>query len=120
MFIELCFYFMSVFAYFYPHVVSCLSLCPVSSLSCAILSQAGLLEVPATYLGSLVIFLLGVRCCRMTVPQKKLMLHGGFIVCSLLSLVLYPKHVYFAFLTLMTEYWRSGRRMPLNKAITIT
>jgi hypothetical protein len=48
------------------------------------------------------------------------MLNGGSRVCILLSLVLYPKRVYFASLTLTTEYWGSERRMPLNKAITIT
>jgi hypothetical protein len=36
---------------------------------------------------------------------KKLMLNGGSRVCSLLSLVLYPKCVYFASLTLTAEYW---------------
>jgi hypothetical protein len=41
-------------------------------------------------------------------------------VCSLLSLVLYPKRVYFASLTLAIEYWGSEWRMPLNKAIIIT
>jgi hypothetical protein len=52
--------------------------------------------------------------------SEKLMLNGGSKVCSLLSLVLYPKHVYFASLTLTTEYWGSGRHMPLNKTITIS
>jgi hypothetical protein len=51
---------------------------------------------------------------------KKIMLNVGFRVCNLLSLVLYPKRVYFTSLTLTTKYWGSGRRMPLNKAITIT
>jgi phosphate starvation-inducible membrane PsiE len=52
--------------------------------------------------------------------SEKLMLNGGSIVCSMLSLVLYPKCVYFASLTLIAEYWGSGRHMPLNKGITIT
>jgi hypothetical protein len=51
---------------------------------------------------------------------EKLMLNGGSRVCSLLSLVLYPKHVYFASPTLTAEYWGSERRMPLNKVISIT
>jgi hypothetical protein len=51
---------------------------------------------------------------------EKLMLNGGSRVCSLLNLVLYPNRVYFASLTLTAEYWESGRRMPLNKAISIT
>jgi hypothetical protein len=36
--------------------------------------------------------------------SEKLMLNGGSIVCSLLSLVMYPKRVYFASLTLTAEY----------------
>jgi hypothetical protein len=51
--------------------------------------------------------------------SKKLMLNGGFRVCSVLSLVMYPKRVYFASLTVTVEYWGSGQRMPLNKVITI-
>jgi hypothetical protein len=35
---------------------------------------------------------------------KKLMLNGGFRVCNMLSLVLYPKHVYIVSLTLIAEY----------------
>jgi hypothetical protein len=73
-----------------------------------ILSQLGLLEVPVTYLGGR--------------SSKKLMLNGGggARVCSLLSLIMSPKRVCFACLTLTAEYWGSGRYMPLNKAITIT
>jgi hypothetical protein len=41
-------------------------------------------------------------------------------MCSLLSLVLYPKHVYFAPLMLIAEYWGFEQHMPLNKDITIT
>jgi hypothetical protein len=40
-------------------------------------------------------------------------------VCSMLSLVLYPKRVHYASLTLAAKYWGSGRRMPLSKTITI-
>jgi hypothetical protein len=57
MFIELCFNFMSIFCVFLPSCGQLLSPCPATSLSCAILSQAGLLEVHATYLGSLDYFL---------------------------------------------------------------
>jgi hypothetical protein len=42
--------------------------------------------------------------------SKKLMLNwegGGSRVCSLLSLVLYLKHVYFTSLTLTVKYWGS-------------
>jgi hypothetical protein len=41
-------------------------------------------------------------------------------VCNLLSLVSYPKHVHFTFLTLATKYWAFERRMSLSKTITIT
>jgi hypothetical protein len=94
---------MSIFAYFYPHVVSH-SLCPASSSSCAILSQAGLLEVLATNLGSLGYFLAWGPLLLNGCSSKKLMLNEGFRVCSLLSLFLYPKRVYFASLTLTAEY----------------
>jgi hypothetical protein len=73
-----------------------------------------------SYLGSLSYFLAQGPVLLNDCSSKKLMLNGGFRVCSPLSLVLYPKRVYFASLTLTAEYWGSGRRMPLNKAITIT
>jgi hypothetical protein len=44
--------------------------------------------------------------------SKKIMLNGGFKVCSLLRLVLYTKHVYFASLTLTAEYWGSNDTCP--------
>jgi hypothetical protein len=50
------------FCAFIPHVVSYLFPYLAFSSSCAILSQTGLLEVPAAYQGPLVIFLLGVCC----------------------------------------------------------
>jgi hypothetical protein len=53
-------------------------------------------------------------------PSKKLMLNGGFRVCNLLSLVMYPKRVYFASLTLTAECGGSGRCMLLNRVTTIT
>jgi hypothetical protein len=91
-----------------------------SSSSYAILSQASLLEVPSTYLESLGYFLARDTVLSNGCSLEKLMLNGGSRVCSLLSLVLYPKHVYFASLTLIAKYWGSGWRIPLNKAITIT
>jgi hypothetical protein len=48
-----------------------------------------------------------------------LMRGGGSKVCSLLSLVSYPKRVQFTSLTLAAEYWGSGPHMPLNKVIII-
>jgi hypothetical protein len=111
------------YVYFCVVLPSCgqsLSLCPASSSSCAILSQAGLLDVLATNLGSLDYFLAWGPVLLNGCSMEKLMLNGGFRVCSLLSLVLYPKHVYFVSLTLTTEYWGSRQHMPLNKATTIT
>jgi hypothetical protein len=67
--------------------------------------QAGLVEVPATYLGSIGYFLAQGPVLLNGCSSKKLMLMGGSIVCSLLSLVPYPKYVHFASLTLTAEYW---------------
>jgi hypothetical protein len=81
----------------------------------------GLLEVPTTYLGSLGYFLTwGPVLPNDCFLEKQMVNGGGSRMCSLLSLVMYPKHVYFASLMLTAEYWRSRQRMPLNKAITIT
>jgi hypothetical protein len=119
-FIELCFNFMSIFCVFLPSCHQSLFLCPASCLSCATLSQAGLLEVPATNLGSLGYFLAWGPVLLNGYSLEKIMLNGGSRVCSLLSLVPYPQHVYFASKTLTIEYWGSGLPMPLNMAITIT
>jgi hypothetical protein len=56
-FIESCFNFISIFTYVLPSCDQSLSLCPASSLSCAILSHTGLLEVSMTNLRSLRYFL---------------------------------------------------------------
>jgi hypothetical protein len=103
-FIELCFNFMSIFAYLslmwsvnFPYLTA--------SLSCAILSQANPLEVPATYLGSLGYFLARGPVLPNGCSSEKLMLKGGgSTVCNLVSPVLYPKHVYFDSLTLTSQY----------------
>jgi hypothetical protein len=92
------------FLHVYPSCGQLLFPCLASSSSCVILSQAGLLEVPATYLGSLGYFLAWGPVLPIYCFLKKLMLNGGFRVCNLFSLVLYPKRVYFASLTLTTEY----------------
>jgi hypothetical protein len=84
------------------------------------MSQVGPLEVPVTYVGSLGYFLTQGPVLPNDCSPKKLMLHGGSRACSLLSLVLYPKRVYFASPTLIAEYKRFGRCMPLNKAINLT
>jgi hypothetical protein len=108
------------FCVFLPPYGHLISLCPASSLSCAIISQTGLLEVPVTYLGSLDYFLAQDPALPNDCSLKKLMLNGESRSCSLLSLVLYLKRVYFTSLTLTAEYSGSGRPMPLNKAITKT
>ena len=108
------------FCVFLPSCGQSLSLCPASSLSCAILSQAGLLKVPVTNLGSLGYFLAWGPMLLNGCSSEKPMLMGVSIVCSLLSLVSYPKYVHFASVTLTAKYWWSGRRMPLSKTITIT
>jgi hypothetical protein len=76
MFIELCFIFMYVFTFFNPHVVSCFP-CLATSLSYAILSQAGLLEIPVTYLESLGYFLARSLVLQNGCSLEKLMLNGG-------------------------------------------
>jgi hypothetical protein len=91
------------FCVFIPHVVSYLSPCLLFSLSCAIQSQAGLLEVPAAYRGSLGYFLSRSLMLLNGCSSKRLMLTGSS-VCSLLSLVPYPKHVHFASVTLVAKY----------------
>jgi hypothetical protein len=57
------------------------SLC-LALLSCAILSQVGLLEVPVTYLESLSYFLAQGPVLLNDCSSKKLMLNRGFRVCS--------------------------------------
>jgi hypothetical protein len=104
MFIELCFNFMPVFYIFLPSRGRSLSFCPASSSSCTILSHGGLIEVHTTNLGSFSYFLARGPLLLNGCPSKKLILNGGSRVCSLLRLVMYPKRVYFASLTLTTEY----------------
>jgi hypothetical protein len=77
-------------------------------------------EVPVTDLTSLGYFLTQGPMLLNGCSLKKLTLNGGSRVRCLLSLVLYPKHVYFVSLMLIAEYWGSGQHMPLNNAITIT
>jgi hypothetical protein len=83
----------SIFYVFLPSCGQSLSICPASSLSCAILSQVDLHEVPATNLGSLGYILAWGPVLLNDCSSKKLMLNGGYRVCSLLSLILYPKRV---------------------------
>jgi hypothetical protein len=80
MFIELYFDFMSVFLHVYPSCDQLLFPCLTTSLSCAILSQAGLLEVPVTNLGSLGYFLARGLVFLNDCSLKKPMLNGEFRV----------------------------------------
>jgi hypothetical protein len=82
MFIELCFNFMSIFCVFLPSCGQLLSLCPASSSSCAILSQVGLLEAPATNLGSLCYFLIRGPVLPNGCSSKKVMLNRGGPECA--------------------------------------
>jgi hypothetical protein len=77
MIIELCFNFMSTFYAFTPHVVSYLFSYLAFSSSCAIPSQAGLLEVPAAYRGSLTYFLARSLLLLNGCSSRRLMLTGG-------------------------------------------
>jgi hypothetical protein len=61
----------------YPSCGQLLSPCLTSGSSCAILSQAGLLEVPATYLGSFGYFLARGPVLLNGCSSEKLMLTGG-------------------------------------------
>jgi hypothetical protein len=65
---------------------------------------SGLLKVHVTNMGSLGYILAWGQVLLYGCSKKKLMLNEGFRVCSLLSLILYPKRVYFAYLTLTAKY----------------
>jgi hypothetical protein len=65
------------FLHVYPSCGQLLFSCLASSLSCVILSQMGLLEVPATYLGSLDYFLARCPVLPNDCSLEKLMLNGG-------------------------------------------
>jgi hypothetical protein len=75
-----------------------------SCSSCATLSQAGLFEVLVTYLGSLIHFPALGPVLPNGRPLDRLLLMGGSNICSLLSLVLYPKHAHSTSRTLSADY----------------
>jgi hypothetical protein len=87
-----------------PSCGQLLFLYPASYPSCAILSQTGLLEVIASYLGSFGYFLAQGHVLSNGYASEKLMLMGESRVRNLLSLVSYPKCVHFASLTLPAKY----------------
>jgi hypothetical protein len=66
-----------LFLHIYPSCGQLLSPCLASSLSYAILSQSDLLEVPATYLGSIGYFLARGLVLLNGCSLEKLMLTGG-------------------------------------------
>jgi hypothetical protein len=76
------FQFYVCFCAFIPHVVSYLVPCLAFSLSCAILSQAGLLEVPAAYRGSLGYFPVHSLLLLNGCSSERLMLMGGGPECT--------------------------------------
>jgi hypothetical protein len=65
------------FCVFLPSCGQSLSLCPASTSSCAILSHAGLLEVPMTNLGSLGYFLAQGPVLPYDCSWENLMLNWG-------------------------------------------
>jgi hypothetical protein len=84
------------------------------------MSQVGLLEVPVTYLGSLGYFpAWGPVLTDGRPSERQLLTGGGSDMCSLPSLVLYPKHAHSTSQTLPTDYWGPKCRTPLNRSITI-
>jgi hypothetical protein len=86
----------------------CFATCP----SCATLSQVGLFELPVTYMGFIGhFFCLGSRVAKWP-PLRKSIANGGSGMCSLLSLILYPKHAHSTSLTLSADYWGPGCRTP--------
>jgi hypothetical protein len=76
----------------------------MGGLECAELQCNIALEVAAIYLGPLGYFLTRGPILPNDCSLEKLMLNGRSRVCSLLSLIIYPKCVYFASLTLTVEY----------------
>jgi hypothetical protein len=66
-----------LFLHIYPSCGQILSPCLTSGLSCAILSQAGLLEVLATYLGVLWLFSCSGPVLLNGCSLEKVMLMGG-------------------------------------------
>jgi hypothetical protein len=65
---------------------------------------AGLLEVPMTLSGVPWLFSCSASGVLNGRSSEKLLLNAGSRECSLLSLVLYPKRVYFSSLMLTAEY----------------
>jgi hypothetical protein len=70
---------------FISHVVRYLFPCLAFSSSCAILSQAGLLEVPAAYQGSLGYFLARSLLLLNGYSSERLMLTGGLQCATCLA-----------------------------------
>jgi hypothetical protein len=91
------------FVYLYPHVVGCFFSVPLLVRVVQPFSWAGLLAVPASYLGHLVIFSVWDPVLLNGCPLEKLMLMGSKVY-NLLSLVAYPKCVYFASLKPSAAY----------------
>jgi hypothetical protein len=73
------------FLHVYPLCGQLLFTCLTSSLSCAILSQAGLLEVPVTYLWSFGYFLIRDPVLLNDYSMEKLMLNGGLECAACLA-----------------------------------
>jgi hypothetical protein len=107
------------FVYLYPHVVGCFFSVPLLvRVAQPVRGQVCLRYLRPTWVTWL-FFCLRSRVAEW-LPLGKANANEGFKVCSLLSLVLYPKRVHFASLKMSAEYWGSGRRTTLRRSITIT
>jgi hypothetical protein len=79
--------------------------CPILGSCCAILSQVGLPEIPATYLGSLCYILAQGLLLLNGYPSERLILKGGGSKeYDQLRMDSYPKRVHFASLMQTAKY----------------
>jgi hypothetical protein len=103
-----------MFLHFLTLMWSIAFLCLASCSSYATLSQVGLFKVPLTYLGSLGYFHAWGPVFARWPPLRKAIINrgGGFDMCSLLSLVMYPKHAHSTSLMQPGDYWGLRCRTP--------
>jgi hypothetical protein len=85
-------------------MASYLFICLAFRSSCAILSQTGLLEVPAAYQRVSWLFSCSESAVAKCLLIRKANANRGSRVCSLLSLVPYPKCVHFTSIILASKY----------------
>jgi hypothetical protein len=112
-------FYVCFFAYLNPHVVNYFFSVPLLIRVVQSYHRQVCLRYLRPTWGPLVIFLLGV-CVVEWLPLRKANANRGSRVCSILSLVLYPKRVHYAFLTLPAKYWGPRWCTTLRRSITIT